>query len=69
MGAVVMPHNLFLHSEIIQSRQWHLEDEKVIKRQLDFELFDTLFSMILAGPSTAPSSSCSSYILPAQDTN
>jgi manganese transport protein len=47
LGAVVMPHNLFLHSEIIQSRQWNLKDEKVIKRQLDFELFDTLFSMIL----------------------
>jgi manganese transport protein len=24
LGAVVMPHNLFLHSEIIQSRQWQL---------------------------------------------
>ena len=24
LGAVVMPHNLFLHSEIIQSRQWNL---------------------------------------------
>ena len=47
LGAVVMPHNLFLHSEIIQSRQWNLENEKVVKRQLDFELFDTLFSMIL----------------------
>ena len=47
LGAVVMPHNLFLHSEIIQSRQWNLEDDKVIKKQLDFELFDTLFSMIL----------------------
>jgi len=47
LGAVVMPHNLFLHSEIIQSRQWNLADEKVIKKQLDYELFDTLFSMIL----------------------
>jgi manganese transport protein len=47
MGAVVMPHNLFLHSEIIQSRQWNLEDEKVIKRQLKFEFADTLFSMIV----------------------
>jgi manganese transport protein len=47
LGAVVMPHNLFLHSEIIQSRQWNREDEKVIKRQLDYELFDTLFSMII----------------------
>jgi manganese transport protein len=47
LGAVVMPHNLFLHSEIIQSRQWNLKDEKVIKRQMDYELFDTLFSMII----------------------
>lgn len=47
LGAVVMPHNLFLHSEIIQSRQWNLEDEKIIKKQLKFEFFDTLFSMIV----------------------
>lgn len=47
LGAVVMPHNLFLHSEIIQSRQWNLEDEKVIKRQLKFEFADTLFSMMV----------------------
>lgn len=45
LGAVVMPHNLFLHSEVIQSRQWHLEDEAVIKKQLNFEFLDTLFSM------------------------
>lgn len=47
LGAVVMPHNLFLHSEVIQSRQWNLKDEKIVKKQLDFELFDTLFSMII----------------------
>jgi manganese transport protein len=47
LGAVVMPHNLFLHSEVIQSRQWNLKDDKIIKKQLDFELFDTLFSMII----------------------
>jgi manganese transport protein len=47
LGAVVMPHNLFLHSEIIQSRKWNLENEKVIKKQLDYELFDTLISMIV----------------------
>jgi manganese transport protein len=47
LGAVVMPHNLFLHSEIIQSRQWNLEDEKIIKHQLGYEFFDTLFSMIV----------------------
>jgi len=47
LGAVVMPHNLFLHSEIIQSRQWNLKDEKIRKKQLDYEFFDTLFSMII----------------------
>jgi len=47
LGAVVMPHNLFLHSEIIQSRQWNLEDEKIIKKQLRFEFADTLFSMVI----------------------
>ena len=47
LGAVVMPHNLFLHSEVIQSRQWNLKDEKIIKKQLKFEFADTLFSMIV----------------------
>lgn len=47
LGAVVMPHNLFLHSEIIQSRQWNLEDDAVIKKQLDYEFVDTLVSMLI----------------------
>jgi manganese transport protein len=47
LGAVVMPHNLFLHSEIIQSRQWNLQDEKIIKKQLRFEFTDTLVSMLI----------------------
>lgn len=47
LGAVVMPHNLFLHSEIIQSRQWNLQDEAVIKKQLKYEFTDTLLSMIV----------------------
>ncbi len=47
LGAVVMPHNLFLHSEIIQSRQWNLEDEKIIHKQLKYEFGDTLLSMII----------------------
>ena len=45
LGAVIMPHNLFLHSEIIQSRQWNLRDESIIKKQLKYEFLDTLFSM------------------------
>ena len=47
LGAVVMPHNLFLHSEIIQSRQWNTAEESVIARQLKYEFLDTLFSMIV----------------------
>lgn len=47
LGAVVMPHNLFLHSEVIQSREWNLEDEVVIKKQLKYEFYDTLLSMVI----------------------
>lgn len=47
LGAVVMPHNLFLHSEVIQSRKWNIHDEKVIKKQLKYEFFDTLLSMTI----------------------
>lgn len=47
LGAVVMPHNLFLHSEIIQSRHWNLQDETVIKKQLNFEFLDTIISMLV----------------------
>lgn len=47
LGAVVMPHNLFLHSEIIQSRQWNLQDDKVIKKQLRYEFMDTFVSMLI----------------------
>jgi manganese transport protein len=47
LGAVVMPHNLFLHSQVIQSRQWNLEDDSVIKKQLKYEFMDTFFSMIV----------------------
>ena len=47
LGAVVMPHNFFLHSEIIQSRQWNLQDEKVIERQLKYEFMDTFVSMLV----------------------
>ncbi len=47
LGAVVMPHNIFLHSEVIQSRQWNLEGEEVIQKQLKYEFFDTLFAMVV----------------------
>ncbi len=47
LGAVVMPHNLFLHSEVIQNRQWNSQGEGVIISHLRFEWLDTLFSMMV----------------------
>ena len=47
LGAVVMPHNLFLHSEVIQSHEYNKKDDSSIKKVLKYELFDTLFSMIV----------------------
>lgn len=47
LGAIVMPHNLFLHSETIQSRQLHLKDKETKDKQFKYEFFDTLLSMIV----------------------
>lgn len=45
LGAVVMPHNLFLHSEVVQSREYNKRDDASIRRLLKYEFYDTLFSM------------------------
>ena len=45
LGAVVMPHNLFLHSEVVQSSHYEKQGESVIAERLRNELFDTIFSM------------------------
>ena len=45
LGAVVMPHNLFLHSEVVQSREYNREDEASIRKLLKYEFYDTLLSM------------------------
>lgn len=45
LGAVVMPHNLFLHSEVVQSREYNKGDEVSVRRRLKYEFYDTLFSM------------------------
>lgn len=47
LGAVVMPHNLFLHSEVVQSREINLKGDEKIKKMLKYEFYDTLFSMIV----------------------
>jgi len=46
LGAVVMPHNIFLHSNIIHSRKWGLtEAEKA--GLLKYERIDTVSAMLL----------------------
>ena len=45
LGAVVMPHNLFLHSEVIQSQHFEGKGDEVIRERLDHEFVDTLLSM------------------------
>lgn len=47
LGAVVMPHNLFLHSEIVQSCEIPQKGDDRVRHMLKYELFDTLFSMIV----------------------
>lgn len=47
LGAVVMPHNLFLHSEVVQSREINKRGKESVERALHYEFFDTLFSMII----------------------
>jgi len=46
LGAVVMPHNIFLHSNVIHSRKWGITgDEKMTL--LRYEKLDTLFAMLM----------------------
>jgi manganese transport protein len=46
LGAVVMPHNIFLHSNVIHSRKWGLsENEKM--SLLHYEKLDTFSAMLL----------------------
>ena len=47
LGAVVMPHNLFLHSEVIQSHEYNKQDEASVEKHLKYEFYDTLFSMLV----------------------
>lgn len=47
LGAVVMPHNLFLHSEVIQSHEYNKQDDASVKKRLKYEFYDTLLSMLI----------------------
>ena len=44
LGAIVMPHNIYLHSNVIQSRDWDVDPERR-RRLMHFELADTTLAM------------------------
>ena len=47
LGATVMPHNLYLHSAVVQSRDWK-RDTKGIKNALRFANLDSLIALTIA---------------------
>jgi len=46
LGAVVMPHNIFLHSNVIHSRKWGISPEEK-SSLLRFEKIDTMTAMLM----------------------
>jgi manganese transport protein len=46
LGAVVMPHNIFLHSNVIHSRKWGISEEEKMSL-LRYEKIDTFSAMLL----------------------
>ena len=47
IGATVMPHNLYLHSALVQTRQLQ-QDEPSIRRAIRFNTIDTTVALIIA---------------------
>jgi manganese transport protein len=47
IGATVMPHNLYLHSALVQSRQLQ-KDEKSIRRAIQFNTIDSTVALTIA---------------------
>ena len=47
IGATVMPHNLYLHSALVQSRQLQ-KDEKSIRRAIQFNTIDSTMALTIA---------------------
>ncbi|HUA16117.1 MAG TPA: Nramp family divalent metal transporter [Verrucomicrobiae bacterium] len=47
IGATVMPHNLYLHSALVQSRKLQ-KDRKSIRRAIDFNTLDSIVALTIA---------------------
>lgn len=48
IGATVMPHNLYLHSALVQSRKIVKKDDSAIKQALRFNTIDTTVALSIA---------------------
>lgn len=48
VGATVMPHNLYLHSSIVQSRQYDREDKTELKEAIRFAKWDSNIQLFFA---------------------
>ncbi len=47
IGATVMPHNLYLHSALVQSRQLQKDDQS-IRRAIQFNTIDSTVALTVA---------------------
>ncbi len=47
LGATVMPHNLYLHSAIVQTRA-HDKSHEGVKQAINYNTFDTILALMLA---------------------
>ncbi len=48
IGATVMPHNLYLHSALVQSRNFRRDDDASIRRAIKFNTIDSTVALIIA---------------------
>lgn len=48
VGATIMPHNLYLHSSLAQSRRYDYHDPKQVKETLHFANWDSVVHLIMA---------------------
>lgn len=48
IGATVMPHNLYLHSSVVQSRKIDRKDKTDIQRALRFSTWDSNIQLTMA---------------------
>jgi len=48
IGATVMPHNLYLHSALVQSRKLPLDDEEHVRTAIRFNTIDSTLALSIA---------------------